>query len=187
MDKSESKMEVHHYDGIEEQDNPIPFWFNILFFGSILFGMAYYSYYELGDGASLRTTYERDMAAREVVRLQNQDKTPPSSEDELFALTKEPEKMAAAKAIFATKCFACHGAQGQGGIGPNLTDPYWIHGGKLTDVRKTIAAGVLDQGMPPWEALLSFAEINQLAAYVRTLKGTNPPGAKAPQGELVKD
>ena len=82
---------------------------------------------------------------------------------------------------------ACHGDKGQGGIGPNLTDDYWLHGGKLAQIAATITNGVSDKGMPPWGPMLSGEQIKSLAVFVKSLHGTNPPGAKAPQGELEKD
>jgi cytochrome c oxidase cbb3-type subunit III len=186
MDKSKQEMEVHHYDGIEEQDNPIPVWFSTLFWVTVIFGIGYYGYYELGDGTSLRATYEKNILVHEALVADSRGKAPKTSEEDLLALTKNPEEMKSARANFETKCFSCHGVKGQGGIGPNLTDDYWLHGAKLTEIRAVISGGVLDKGMPPWESSLSSKEMDSLAAYIRTLHGTHPSGAKAPQGELVK-
>ena len=79
----------------------------------------------------------------------------------------------------------CHGPQGQGLIGPNLTDTSWIHGGKLSEIKNTIENGVLDKGMLAWKGVLSPDEINNVVAYVHSLKGTNPPNPKAAQGVVV--
>jgi cytochrome c oxidase cbb3-type subunit 3 len=186
MSETEKEPEVHFYDGIEEHDNPVPFWFTVLFLGSVLFGVAYYSYYEIGTGASLRQIYDKDVEARDLQKYLNRDKNPPLSEEQLFAFTKMPDKRKAAESIFQSKCVSCHGVHGQGGIGPNLTDQYWLHGAKLAEIRNTIASGVLDKGMPPWEAVLTFEEINLLPAYIRSLRDSRPAGAKEPQGILVK-
>ncbi len=92
--------------------------------------------------------------------------------------------LAAGKAIFRSKCFTCHGKQGEGGIGPNLTDEYWIHGGTIADIVHVVRKGVPAKGMIAWERTLSPDEINQVASFVFvSLRGTNPPNAKAPQGE----
>jgi len=186
MDKGEKNPEVHFYDGIEEHDHPVPFWFSVLFFGTILFAMAYYGYYEIGSGASLRQTYERDVAERDLQKYLNRNEKPAPTEDQLFALVKDPEKKKLAEGVFASKCASCHGARAQGVIGPNLTDRYWLHGSKLVEIRNTIAKGVLDKGMPPWEAVLSFEELNALPAFIRSLRDSRPAGAKDPQGVLVK-
>ena len=83
-----------------------------------------------------------------------------------------------------TNCMACHGANGEGGVGPNLTDQYWLHGGAFENIVGTITNGVPSKGMIAWKAILNPEQIRQVASYVKTLQGTNPPNAKAPQGEL---
>ena len=88
------------------------------------------------------------------------------------------------KAIYAKSCATCHGAEGQGNVGPNLTDNYWIHGGTINDVFLTIKQGVPQKGMIPWEKQLTPLQIQQVASYIISLKGTNPPNPKEPQGEL---
>jgi cytochrome c oxidase cbb3-type subunit 3 len=91
------------------------------------------------------------------------------------------------KTIFAEKCVACHAASGgsmPGGVGPNLTDEYWIHGGDIKDVFKTIKYGWPEKGMISWQDQLSPLQIAQLSSFILSLKGTNPPNAKEPQGEL---
>jgi len=75
---------------------------------------------------------------------------------------------------------------GEGGVGPNFTDEYWLHGGDVKSIFKTIKFGVPEKGMIPWQSQISPPQIQQVASYILTLKGTNPPNAKAPQGELVK-
>ena len=90
------------------------------------------------------------------------------------------------KAIFTKNCLACHGANAEGLIGPNMTDKYWIHGGSLEDIIHIINVGVIAKGMIPWKPLLSKEEIHQVSSYILTLQGTNPENAKAPEGELVK-
>ena len=81
---------------------------------------------------------------------------------------------------------ACHAQQGQGLVGPNLTDDYWIHGGLISDLRTVILNGVPEKGMLSWRGILKDEEINAVTAYVWTLHGTNPPNPKKPEGELVK-
>jgi len=104
-----------------------------------------------------------------------------------MAMAKDPAKVKAGRELFQVRCIACHGAAGQGIIGPNLTDEYWLHGGKLAEITHTITNGVPDKGMPPWGPVMSSEQIHFVVAYIRSIRGTNPAGAKAPQGELYKE
>jgi len=95
----------------------------------------------------------------------------------------DPTSIEAGKAVFTANCVACHGAQGQGGIGPNLTDRAWLHGNLFNDTVQTVVNGVPDKGMITWRGKLTPDEIHQVTSYIYTLRGTNPPNPKAPQGE----
>jgi len=91
------------------------------------------------------------------------------------------------KAIFQTNCIACHMADGGGGIGPNLTDNYWILGAGIKNVYQTISEGGRSgKGMIPWKTTLSPEEMQQVASYVLSLQGTTPANPKDPEGELVE-
>ncbi len=70
-------------------------------------------------------------------------------------------------------------------IGPNLTDDAWIHGGTMSEIHHTIVESVLAKGMPPWGKLLKPDQVDAVTAYVASLKGTNPPNAKPPEGEAM--
>lgn len=89
--------------------------------------------------------------------------------------------------IFKTHCVSCHGQFGQGGIGPNLTDQYWIHGAEFPDVVKSVRYGYPTKGMVPWLGTLSPEQIIEVASYTLTIRGSNPPNPKDPQGELVTE
>ncbi|MEW6050395.1 MAG: cbb3-type cytochrome c oxidase N-terminal domain-containing protein [Candidatus Zixiibacteriota bacterium] len=102
------------------------------------------------------------------------------------ALT-DPENLEHGKEIFLLRCASCHGRLGEGNIGPNLTDDYWLHGAGMSNVVKTIKYGVPAKGMLSWRGELKPDEIMQAASYILTLHGTAPPNAKAPQGELVTE
>ncbi len=78
-------------------------------------------------------------------------------------------------------------ADGGGGIGPNLTDDYWLHGGKLTDIYRTVKLGWPDKGMQAWQSVYDPGQMLQLASFVRSLKGTKPANPKAPQGDLFSE
>ncbi len=93
--------------------------------------------------------------------------------------------MAKGKEIFAGRCVPCHGDRGQGIVGPNLTDDFWLHGGRPSEIYHTITEGVPEKGMVPWKTQLSPEEIAAVTAYVGTLRGTNPPNPKPPEGQKV--
>lgn len=100
----------------------------------------------------------------------------------------DPVRLAAGKESYARNCAQCHGANGEGGIGPNLTDAYWLNGnGDVSFLVKSVTYGYSAKGMIPWRGVMQPEEILNVANYVRGLRGTNPPNPKAPQGELVEE
>jgi cytochrome c oxidase cbb3-type subunit 3 len=107
--------------------------------------------------------------------------------DEKSVTMSDAAGIAAGAVTFAKTCTPCHGAKGEGGVGPNLTDDYWLHGGKIEDLFKTIKYGYPDKGMQSWQSTYSPVQIQELASFIKSLKGTNPPNGKAPQGELFKE
>ncbi len=184
---SDSKEPKHIYDDIVELDNQLPRWWINLFYLTIVFAAGYFFYYSMGSGPTLVQEYEREKSAAELVELVRKDAYKPASEDELKAFVAQPEKASLGHGIFQTRCVSCHGSKGEGGIGPNLTDNYWIHGAKLTDLVLSVRQGVPDKGMPPWGPMLTTDEIHATVAYIRSIRGTSPAGAKAPQGDMVKE
>ena len=102
-------------------------------------------------------------------------------------LITDPSELALGKTVYMTYCLACHGDKGQGVVGPNLTDLYWLHGNKITDIFKTIKLGVVANGMPSWSKVLSPTKISEVSSFIKSLAGTNPAGAKAPQGIKIAD
>jgi len=107
--------------------------------------------------------------------------------DENTITLSDAKGIAEGKKIFIGTCFACHGTNGEGNaVGPNLTDTYWLHGGSIKDVFKTITNGVPDKGMQPWGKTYSPTEIRNLSSFILSLQGTNPANAKAPQGNLYE-
>jgi cytochrome c oxidase cbb3-type subunit 3 len=112
------------------------------------------------------------------------DKPESKVDENTVTLLTEAADIAKGKSSFITKCAACHGQAGEGGVGPNLTDEYWIHGGSISSIFKTIKYGVQEKGMIAWEAQMPALEMQQLSSFIVSLKGTNPANAKAPQGDL---
>ncbi|MCL4235934.1 MAG: c-type cytochrome, partial [Deltaproteobacteria bacterium] len=187
MADDHGQLSDHSYDGIEEYDNPQPGWWNWIFIATIVFSVGYWIFYHMGgSGTSVIAAYEESVKADEAKRAELAAAAPKTeiSEEAIFAMTSDAALMAQTKDIFLAKCLACHGPDGGGLIGPNFTDDYWIHGAKLMDLVKVITEGVPAKGMIPWKGQLSDKEIMQLAAYIRTLRGTTPANPKAPQGDL---
>jgi cytochrome c oxidase cbb3-type subunit 3 len=88
------------------------------------------------------------------------------------------------KEIFNNICASCHRTDGGGDIGPNLTDQYWKHGGSIEDVFIIVKNGVPNTNMVAWGGALSPEKMQNVSSYLLTLQGSNPPNAKAPEGEL---
>lgn len=187
--KDEVKVLDHEYDGIQELDNPLPRWWLATFYLAILFTPLYIGWYHFGPGLSLRDELARDLTTLKERQVASQAAKPNGpSDEELLAIFNDPAQQAAGHAKFESTCASCHGGKGEGGIGPNLTDSYWLHGnGGMQALVGIISDGVPEKGMPPWKTLLKGEEILAVAAYVKSLRGSNPPGAKAPQGEEVKE
>jgi cytochrome c oxidase cbb3-type subunit 3 len=176
----------HNYDGIQEYDNPMPRWWVYIFWATIAFSVLYWlNVPGVGNGKGRIADYDRAVAAAAAVAAKRQAGEPSATPEQLAALAKDAGALAAGKQTFAQNCAACHRFDGGGQIGPNLTDDYWLHGAGLAQIHKTVADGVLEKGMPPWGKVLKPAQVDAVVAYVSTLRGTNPPNAKAPQGELV--
>jgi cytochrome c oxidase cbb3-type subunit 3 len=175
----------HEYDGIREYDNPLPGWWVAIFWASFVFSLGYLAHYHLtGRGQSVASAYEDEMRlAREERAKRSLGEAP--NESSLAELMADGQLMQDAKLEFGQRCAVCHGAEGQGLIGPNLTDGQWIHGkARLMDLYEVISQGVPAKGMPAWELQLRPVELRKLVAFVGTLRDKNLPG-KAPEGELV--
>jgi cytochrome c oxidase cbb3-type subunit III len=186
MAEERDELLESNYDGIQEYDNDLPRWWLYLFYVTIIFAFGYVIYAHGGYSESATARLDRNMAELAALKQAAAPKAAPASagKAELLALTRDPAALAAGKDIFQANCTPCHGQDGQGIIGPNLTDKYWLHGGKITDLQRTVTEGVVEKGMISWKPILSAQQIDQVIAYVWTLYGTNPAGAKEPQGQL---
>lgn len=177
----------HDYDGIRELDNKLPPWWKYGFYATMVFAVIYLWRYHVSHSAPLPAEeYAIAVRQAEVDKEAYLKQAANSVDENTVKLLTSPADLAAGKAVFQTVCFACHGMNGEGLVGPNLTDNYWLHGGSIQDIFKTIKYGWPDKGMKSWKDDYSPAQIAQIASYVKSLAGTNPPNPKAPQGELVK-
>ena len=177
----------HNYDGIQEYDNPMPRWWVYIFWATIVFSVLYWlNVPGIGIGKGRIANYNREIAAAAAAAAQYDAAQPKAaSPEQLTAMTKDGSVLASGKQTFTQNCAACHRADAGGQIGPNLTDDYWLHGAAIEQIHKTVTDGVLEKGMPPWGKVLKPAQLDAVVAYVFTLRGTNPPNPKAPQGDLV--
>ena len=188
MSEEKSILIAHDYDGIQELDNPTPAWFMWLFYSTIVFAVCYLLIYHVfGVGQLQYEEYKTEVAQADIAKKEYLSKQANRVDENSVKLVTDPAVLASGKAVFTKTCVVCHGDHAQGNIGPNLTDDYWLHGNKINDLFKTIKYGVAAKGMPTWEKQLSPKQIADVANYVKSLYGTNPPNAKAPQGDKVVD
>jgi len=185
IEQEEEIVLDHNYDGIRELDNDLPPWWLYGFYASIVFALFYFLKYEAFNGNSQIEEYEIEVAQAKI-DLEDYKRT---HKDEIDAntveLLTEAGDVKSGETIFTANCIACHKAGGSGGIGPNLTDDYWILGGGIKNVFNTITEGGRSgKGMISWKTDLKPSEIQQVASYVLSLHGTNPVNAKEPEGEL---
>ena len=178
----------HEYDGIRELDNRIPPWWLAGFIFFIVFGMGYLWRYHVAQSAPLQI--EEFKIAMEKAEEEKAAYLAKSANlvDETNVKMMDEAGVASGKALFTQHCVVCHGPEGQGAsVGPNLADTYWLHGGKMQDVFKSIKYGWPDKGMRSWQEDLSPMQMAQLASFVRSLQGSNPANPKEAQGELFAE
>lgn len=170
----------HDYDGIREFDNPLPRWWLFTFYGAVVFAVGYWFYYHtLAVGELPMDGYKSEMELAD--KLQREAEKNALTDDQLLALAKDADTVQRGAALFKQNCVACHGDRGQGIIGPNLTDPYWIHGSKAKQIYNLVSGGSQEKGMPSWGPVLGASKVKEATAFVLSLKGKNEAG-KAPQG-----
>lgn len=172
--------ENHEADGIQEFDNDLPLWWFVGFIFTIVFSFGYLVYYHVSDGPSSKAEYEQEVAVW--------TKQPPGGEA-VAARTDPTEPLTdfasidKGRAIFTgtgNNCFVCHRPDLGGQVGPNLTDEFWLHGGDLPSIMKSIRTGYPDKGMLPFGsgAKLTDEQVLQVASFMLSLKGSNPPNPK---------
>lgn len=170
----------HDYDGIRELDNNLPPWWKYGFYLTIVYAVLYWFVFH----ESSADMYEQEMELAAIEKAEYQESQANSVDENTIVMLDDGVSLAGGKATFDMLCAVCHKPDGGGTIGPNLTDEYWLHGGDIKDVFTTIKYGVEGKNMIAWADQLSPKEMAEVASYVMTLRGTNPPDAKAPEGEL---
>lgn len=188
MSEEKTLLIDHDFDGIQELDNPTPAWFMYLFYGTIAFAVCYLLIYHVfGVGQLQYDEYKTEMLVANKEKAAFLAKSANRVDENSVKLSTDPAVIASGQAIFKERCAPCHGDHAQGVVGPNLTDDYWLHGGKIKDVFKTIKYGVSAKGMPTWQSQLTPKQIADVANYVKSLHGTNPANPKEPQGDKETD
>lgn len=174
----------HEYDGIKELDNPIPIWFNALFYSTMTFAVVYILIYHVfGWGLNQNQEYAQEMERAEIAKQEYLAQAANLIDES--SVVYDESKVAAGHAVFQANCVACHGGAGEGGIGPNLADRFWLHGGEIKDIFKTVKYGVPDKGMVPWEQTLTPGQIAEVSSYIISIRDTKPANPKEPQGTEV--
>jgi len=180
--ESNANGSVHVYDDIVEHDNKLPLWWQLTLYGAVVFALVYWFGRRLGAIDSPAQSYEAAAALQRAADAERA-RLSPVTDDMLATLARDSATVAQGKEIFAATCGPCHRADGGGNIGPNLTDRFWIHGAKPTDIFRTAYDGIPAKGMPTWGPQLGDHRVQNVVAYVLSIKNTNVPGGKAPQGD----
>ena len=178
----EALIPGHEADGIRELDNLLPRWWVWLFYMTIVFSVIYMAYYHVFNAGDLQTEeYHKEASRGEAIKSASLAKF----ESNLEALKPESTQtiLSEGQQVFTQMCAPCHRPDGGGLVGPNLTDDYWIHGAEYTDNLKTIVNGVPEKGMVSWRGVLKPAQIQAVASYIYTLRGTTPPNPKPPENQ----
>lgn len=189
VEKEAEIMLDHNYDGITELDNHLPPWWKWLFYITIIWGIGYLIVYHVTDSLPLSDQeYQNEVTLAQEQKAKLLALKPPVVIDEnALQYTNDEVLIQSGRKVYVTNCASCHLANGEGSIGPNLTDEYWIHGGSIKDIYVTIKNGVQEKGMIPWGPVLSAEQIRDVSYYIMSIRGSNPANPKPPQGTIYKD
>lgn len=186
LEKEEAVMLDHDYDGIKELDNHLPPWWKWLFYATIIISVIYMIVYHVVDYLPLmEEEYALEMKEAEAKRASLEASGAVETIDvNNPVMSDDPAVIASGQSIFNTNCASCHALDGGGGIGPNLTDNYWLHGGSFKDIFTVVNNGVDGTSMIAWKNVFSPVQVRDVASYVATLVGTTPASPKDQEGEL---
>ncbi len=173
----------HNYDGIQEMNYGMPPWLTTFFLVTMGFGVIYLiNMYGIGFVQHQDDEYQQEIAIAAVQAEKRNKKMANSVDENSVKFTSNASVLKEGEEIYIANCRACHGGTGGGGVGPNLTDKYWLHGGSINDVFKVVKYGVPDKGMISWQTKLNPAKISAVSSFIMTMQGTTPENPKEPQG-----
>ncbi len=188
VEKEVDIMLNHSYDGIRELDNNLPPWWKWGFYFTIAWGLIYLVHFHvLKTGDSQEQEYIASVKAADEAQKIRMESMADMITPENVKQLADASTLSDGKDIFNKNCTACHGQNLEGGVGPNLTDANWIHGGGIKNVFKTITNGVPLKGMISWKTQLSPKTIQAVASYILSMQNTNPANAKPAQGDVWVD
>jgi len=175
----------HDYDGIKELDNNLPPWWVYSFYACIVFAAVYLVRFEILGADNQEMELKKELAQAKIEVAEYMKNAPDLMDEKTVTQLTEAPDLAIGKTLFENNCAACHRADAGGQIGPNLTDDHWILGGGVKNIFHTITNGGRDgKGMISWKGTLKPKEIQKIASYIMSLKGSNPKDPKAPDGEI---
>jgi cytochrome c oxidase cbb3-type subunit 3 len=176
----------HDYDGIQELNHPLPRWWNVIFYVSIVFGVFYFVKYQFLNAPNLREEFKVEYG--KVLEAQAEYKRQTSAfKPDMYAAVANPEGVKKGEEVFVNNCLPCHAEKGAGDVGPNLTDKHWLVAkGTPETIYNVVYNGSEENGMPPWNEVLSSDEMYLVVSYVMSIKHTFQKG-KEPEGELIED
>jgi cytochrome c oxidase cbb3-type subunit 3 len=184
-----SALTDHAYDGIQEFDNPLPGWWKWMFVGSIVFSVFYAMYFHIGaPGRTIFDQYDAEVSAAAQKQFAKIGELKPTASaimlyDKDLAEGKD-SWLKVGQTIFKANCISCHGRDGEGKVGPNLTDEYFKNIRKVEDIGRVLINGAGNGAMPAWSNRLGMNEIVLVSAYVASLRGKNMEG-KGPEGSEI--
>ncbi|MCT4664192.1 MAG: MFS transporter [Flavobacteriales bacterium] len=186
LDKEDDILLDHEYDGIKELDNNLPPWWVAFFYITIVFAVVYIFQMHISNSMPhMADEYNNEIAAAEEALNKFKESSTNFIDENNVVLLDDAASREIGKKLYQASCAACHGNEGQGLVGPNFTDNYWIHGGSVKDVFSTIKYGVPDKGMIAWKSQLKGPQMQKIASYILLdLVGTTPANPKAAEGEL---
>lgn len=174
-------LKDHSYDGIRELDNDLPPWWKYLFYISLIFGVVYLVRLFAFQAPDLiqEKEYQKEMAKASETQQQANTTS--------IALLTDESSLNNGQETYSKSCAACHGQDGGGLVGSNLTDDHWLHGNTFDDLYKVVSEGVTGTSMLAYESQLSPTKRAEVVSYVmEKLHGTTPANPKAPEGEEMK-
>lgn len=186
--EDEQDIEMHHnYDGIRELDNSLPPWWVYLFYVTIIWGIGYIAYYHFTDmGKDQGQEYAAAMEEAEIQKAAFLASQADVVDEKNVVYLDDPNALSEGREVFIANCAVCHGQLGEGGVGPNFTDKYWLHGGSINDIFTVIKYGVPSKGMVAWNNQLRPGVIQKVSSFILSLQGTNPSNQKEPQGTIYE-